>query len=391
MPLGLCWWRRPIAFGVMLGSGLSAAVEVAQLWHFGRQGALSDVLANALGVACGVIVGRWFARRRSISPASFPIDDRSAATAAICALLLVLAWIWPARPSTLVNWDRSFDLMLGNETTSDRPWRGAIAALALVPERLQGPEVRGLSRLADADVRADLLRRGAYLLPAPVELDAGAAEHLPPQDARRFHDLAVKRNAFAVIATIAPADVQQSGPARVISFSRDQFNRNFDLGQEGASLVFRVRTPTTGPNGMDPHTQTPPVLEPARPVTVVASFDGAVARVHVNGKALGRQNLAAAGCALPFLCDSELRLSAALFGGLLAIIALVVGKPRSGFHGTMLVISAALAGALVTHLLAVDRGVVLGGWGAALLAMAGAASVGVSAAQARRRCGGLAC
>lgn len=240
------------------------------MFYFARQAAVFDVLANTLGIACVAIVARRFGGQQHRKPA-FQISGRLAAAAAIGAAVLIAAWAWPAPRSTIANWDRGFELLLGNETTSDRPWRGTIEALALVPQPLSARERRDLSDLGNADVRTALLQRGAYLLPAPVQLDGGAAKRLPPEAARRLFEEAVRRNALTVIATITTADVRQTGPARIVSFSRDQFNRNLDLGQEARRIAFRIRTPITGANGTEPHTETPAVLEADHPVTVVAS------------------------------------------------------------------------------------------------------------------------
>jgi Concanavalin A-like lectin/glucanases superfamily len=188
----------------------------------------------------------------------------------------------------------------------------------------------------------------------------------------------MERDAFTIIATIIPANVTQRGPARIVSFSRDQFNRNFDLGQEEDRIVFRVRTPVSGPNGMDPHVETPSVLKTDKPTTVVATFDGAVARVHIDGQAIGRQDLAAAGCVLPFLCGSDLPLAAGLFGALMAIVAVAIGKPRSRSNRIVLIVLAGLTSAALLRSLAVDRGTFLYGWSAPLVALLGAAIVGLS-------------
>jgi hypothetical protein len=129
-----------------------------------------------------------------------------------------------------------------------------------------------------------------------------------------------------------------------MSFSADQFNRNFDLGQEGARLVFRVRTFITGLNGMYPHVETSPVLVAQRPILVVATFDGAVSRVYVDGQAQGRSNLAAAGCLIPLLCDTWVPIASALFGGLCAIAAIGIVRPRSRGRAIMLAILAGMFG-----------------------------------------------
>jgi VanZ like family/Concanavalin A-like lectin/glucanases superfamily len=377
-PLGLCLWRRPVVVGVAVGAVLSSAIEILQVWYFGRYGTLLDIAGNMAGVAFGVIVGRWLARSRHFDPVSLPIDWRSGALAAIGAAGLAFAWTLPSRPSTIANWDSGFALLLGNEQTSDRPWRGTIAALALVPQSLTSAELRALSKLSDPAVRDALLQRGAYVLPQPMTLNGSTAIRLPPEASRRFHDLAVERNAFAVIATLATADVEQDGPARVLSYSRDTYNRNFTLAQDGGRLHFRVRTSVTGPNGMNPHTETPPLLEPGQPVTVAATFDGAAARVYVDGRARGRQNLAAAGCVIPVACDSHVPITTALFGALLAIVAIAAGTPCSRRQAIGPVTLAAAAGAVLALVLDVGRGTLFFGGGATLLVFAGAACVLVS-------------
>ena len=48
--------------------------------------------------------------------------------------------------------------------------------------------------------------------------------------------------------------LQQGGPARIVSFSADPYRRNFTLGQQDDRLLFRLRTPNTGANGMKPET-----------------------------------------------------------------------------------------------------------------------------------------
>jgi hypothetical protein len=63
------------------------------------------------------------------------------------------------------------------------------------------------------------------------------------------------------------ARVPQAGPARIVSFSQDGFQRNWTLAQERDQLLFRLRTPHTGENGMQP--QTPLFSVPTRQSTYV--------------------------------------------------------------------------------------------------------------------------
>src|SRR5262249_43832436 len=42
---------------------------------------------------------------------------------------------------------------------------------------------------------------------------------------------------------ISPANIMQTGPARIIALSRDWWNCNFRLVQDGADIIFPLRTP----------------------------------------------------------------------------------------------------------------------------------------------------
>ncbi|MEM7193863.1 MAG: PQQ-dependent sugar dehydrogenase [Pseudomonadota bacterium] len=57
-------------------------------------------------------------------------------------------------------------------------------------------------------------------------------------------------NELTIEVWIEPANISQSGPARIASFSRDLTNRNFTLGQEGDRYDTRLRTTTTDLNGV---------------------------------------------------------------------------------------------------------------------------------------------
>lgn len=61
-----------------------------------------------------------------------------------------------------------------------------------------------------------------------------------------------KKNQLTIEAVITISEMNQAGPARIISFSKDTGRRNFTLGQENKNIVMRLRTPRTGENGMNP-------------------------------------------------------------------------------------------------------------------------------------------
>ena len=70
--------------------------------------------------------------------------------------------------------------------------------------------------------------------------------------AAKIIDAVRASNAITIEAWLKPADTRQNGPARIISLSKDPYNRNFTLGQERDRYEVRLRTTSTGENGMKP-------------------------------------------------------------------------------------------------------------------------------------------
>ena len=61
---------------------------------------------------------------------------------------------------------------------------------------------------------------------------------------------------FSVLIDFRADDLEQGGPARIVSLSQDGGSRNFTIGQERSRIVVRLRTTTSGPNGSSPELHT---------------------------------------------------------------------------------------------------------------------------------------
>jgi hypothetical protein len=59
-----------------------------------------------------------------------------------------------------------------------------------------------------------------------------------------------KSREITISAWITPANLTQSGPARIVTLSRDSSNRNVTLGQDSSKFDARFRTERTGNNGI---------------------------------------------------------------------------------------------------------------------------------------------
>ena len=77
-----------------------------------------------------------------------------------------------------------------------------------------------------------------------------------------------------------PADLVQTGPARIVTFSSDTGQRNFTLGQKGVAYEVRFRTTKTSPNG-EPAVSTPGGGAAAEHVAAACSPTGDVAVVYL--------------------------------------------------------------------------------------------------------------
>lgn len=89
-------------------------------------------------------------------------------------------------------------------------------------------------------------------------------------------------NEFTIEADVVPKDLEQGGPARIVSLSLGTGARNFTLGQEKTQYIFRLRTSELLPG-------TPEVksdenyVEPVRQHVAVTYADGRV-RLYVDGE-----------------------------------------------------------------------------------------------------------
>jgi len=92
-----------------------------------------------------------------------------------------------------------------------------------------------------------------------------------------------KTNQVTIEGTITISKMDQAGPARIISFSKNSNIRNFTLGQENENIVMRLRTPHTGANGMNPQVSVCKIT-PNEPMHIVISYYPGNLYCYLNGK-----------------------------------------------------------------------------------------------------------
>jgi hypothetical protein len=103
---------------------------------------------------------------------------------------------------------------------------------------------------------------------------------------RKLNDLINATGEYSIEAWVAPANVTQDGPSRIISYAGGSMSRNFMLGQTLYQYDFLNRTSNSDQNG-EPRHSTPAADEDLQATLqhVVATFDPTNGRrIYVNGK-----------------------------------------------------------------------------------------------------------
>jgi hypothetical protein len=176
------------------------------------------------------------------------------------------------------DWNAGYSLLIGNEATLDRPWRGSLQRLALYGgvsshNGLGGKSLSSFSVEKTGPVQICAWRFdigfGDTVGTEPSSVltlrwtgnpirwrSDGTGIEVARNSVLRAVDSAAGlvralagTGVMSVAMRIRTADPRQNGPARILSFSQDTGHRNFTVGQQGSDIHFRVRTRLAGPNG----------------------------------------------------------------------------------------------------------------------------------------------
>jgi VanZ family protein len=322
VPLGLALRRERFFACVLVAAGLSVTVETIQLFYVSRFTAVWDVVANVAGAVTG---WWWFGR---VSPELAWSLDRIELNRRIGVVAVVLFFVFtvllsvPGEPSDFSNWDPDCRLTVRDELGRDRPWDGDIERMAIYASCLRAGTIGRLAEKGATSLLDQSIGIGTPLYTARMSDEPDSTRGSPllgPEEHEDFFETLVRNGTLSVLVWFVTHNEGQSGPARIVSFSKAPVEQNFAIGQEGRRIIFRLRTRTTVPGGYFPQTGTRDILRSGVPAFVAATFDGRNTRVYFNGRQEGRTNLLAHGRPSPFLSDSGLPAAAVLLGALMAV------------------------------------------------------------------------
>ena len=130
--------------------------------------------------------------------------------------------------------------------------------------------------LKAADPSAVEWTRSGLRITKPTIIETAAPPAPLLEACRKSHEITIE-------AWIKPADTRQGGPARIISLSKDPYLRNVTLGQEKGGYDVRLRTTTTGENGMRPSLGAGGCVETTLSHVVYTRDKAGKARLYVDG------------------------------------------------------------------------------------------------------------
>ncbi|MFL7837650.1 MAG: VanZ family protein [Candidatus Promineifilaceae bacterium] len=298
-------WSKNRVFIAAFFSGLLLTLTVESLQQFlpVRQASIYDLISNTLGSVVG-LGSYWFwqDRHTQIERVRLASNEppKVLAALAIYMLLLLLMATSLAASVRITSWDKRYHLMLGNEWTADRPWIGSLRDLEIINEALDIETARQIMNSPDITLTnreslqayypltgdepyqdltgklPDLIRQeegesGSEVEAAYFNGRSWLATEIPVSDLIRKLE---QTSQFSIRLTANTADIEQSGPARILSLSEDPFFRNLTIGQEQDGLVMRVRTPLMGDNGLKPEFFFPDFFTSSGPTDFVLIYNG---------------------------------------------------------------------------------------------------------------------
>ena len=305
---------NPVLFVVAYSFGLSFIVEFLQIFLPTRNPSYIDLLMNSLGGFVGFCCFRLLGllalhyvtnlvektqRFLSIRTLTIAFIGYFSLVSLLSIKLQGAVELW-----NLSNWDLTYPLLLGNEFTGDRPWQGQIYALCIADRAASKVEVARIfdehdtikSNSEKIKKRSCGMNRGSlvasYLLneesnqeqPNSVENEEAVSPYIWLQSkASAVVNKKLRQSSQLTLnTTLAAADTNQSGPARIISISQDPFHRNLTLGQWDSHLSLRLRTPLTGQNGTRPELVIPNVFADTKPHYLVVTYNGRLLSVYID-------------------------------------------------------------------------------------------------------------
>ncbi len=282
----------------------SSSIELIQILLPSRTSSFSDIICNALGGLLGASIYCWhkyfFRLINGIITRNYQQINLGFLATIIFSYCATIScgWILLINSINLNNWNNNAHLAIASEVTGQTFWRGYITSLyicdrAIAPSETpeafkdthsffsQSPNLVTSflfsdyqSSYSDNNQQIPSLYWQKELSPKKTNslldnsVDNSTINYqihhnktvlfdnknslISASPATQLNKKIKAAQEFTLNIILATDKLKQVGPSRIISLGENIYSRNLMLGQEGADLVFRLRTPTTGKNATQP-------------------------------------------------------------------------------------------------------------------------------------------
>lgn len=319
-----------LVFALLASVLVSLAVEVLQIF-LPRTAAVYDVLSNSVGAVFGT--GFYLLLRKPLA-ALIRLVSRYAFFSwlillAFCAYFVFFLFVVTSSvplKADFSNWNGSYSLLLAGDRNGSDLWTGSLYQTAYygnvkskrwIDNRFEKANGKSQAISNDAILYYDFNAAQGDVIAnkAPVYANSpnlkiqpiAAVSWLSPSGLAVNADAQISANrAYHLFKTVKLAPIKgftlelwlqasqlDSDNIRpIVSYSAGPHIRNFSLGQQGADLVFRLRTPLTGINGDQLLTRASKTLKANSIQHVVVLATPKRVRIFVDGVQQADQNLA---------------------------------------------------------------------------------------------------
>lgn len=297
---------RATTLGLAAAAGvlLSLVLESVQGALLLRFASLGDVISNGIGAAGGALLGlaiaEWVLARLTLADGRGPRCATRIGLASLLTLAVLVVTVRLDHAAAPSGWSSDYPLVIGNETSADRPWSGTIAAFEIVaPGASDDVDGRGHRPLAAWNFVGGPTGDPA-LAAVGARAAAATADGVTIGPDRWWRSIGpvgaissaiVAAGGFEIVLDVATASVDQTGPARILSISDGITTRNLTIGQSGEDLALRVRSDLLGTDGSDPEILVPGVFARRSMQRIVVRFVDEAVQVEVDGDVPGAHAL----------------------------------------------------------------------------------------------------
>ncbi|NES65824.1 MAG: VanZ family protein, partial [Okeania sp. SIO2D1] len=274
---------------VTVSFALSFLIEILQIFIPTRNPTYVDILMNTLGGVTGFLVFYIFRKYiTKIFLQAIVLSEKLLSIPLLTVLIIIyiviaaifnINFLSAIETWNLSNWDLDYPLVLGNEVTGDRPWHGNISQLCIANKKISELEINQILKdencdgienhvitayqftptnkndLADKQVNSPNLvgEKEQFNYQNKDSIQFGKSNWLQTEKSATILNQTIRDSSqFTLFIKYATSNISQAGPARILSISKNPYNRNLTLGQWNNNLSIRIRNLITKKNGTRP-------------------------------------------------------------------------------------------------------------------------------------------